>query len=63
MAQIWQLPSRKFQCSLVGHSNWVRSAVFSPDSSLALSGGDDKSVKMWDVATHQCLHSFYDHTE
>jgi centriolar protein POC1 len=48
---------------LVGHSNWVRSAVFSPDSSLALSGGDDKSVKMWDVATHQCLHNFYDHTE
>jgi centriolar protein POC1 len=61
--QIWQLPSRKFQCSLVGHSNWVRTAELNHNATVAASGGDDKTVKLWDVGTHQCLHTFYDHTE
>jgi WD40 repeat protein len=47
----------------VGHSNWVRSAHFSPDGSLAVSGSDDKTVKLWDVSVHQNMHTFYDHTE
>ena len=31
------------------------------DSRLGVSGGDDKLVKLWDVATHRCIHTFYDH--
>ena len=61
--KVWSLPSRKFLCSLNGHNNWVRSAAFSPDSNLAVSGSDDKLVKLWDVATHQSIHTFYDHDE
>ena len=61
--QIWQLPSRKFRCSLVGHSNWVRSAELNYHAAIAVSGGDDKTVKLWDVERHQCLHTFFDHTE
>lgn len=37
-------PERRFRCSLQGHSHWVRSAVFSPDERLAVSGGEDKAV-------------------
>lgn len=61
--QIWQLPARQFQCSLVGHSNWVRCARFSSTSNIAGSCGDDKTVRLWDVPTHQCLHTFQDHSE
>ncbi len=57
------MPSRKFSCSLIGHSNWVRSANFNYDTTLAVSGGDDKLVKLWDVSTHQLLQSFNDHDE
>ncbi|RYH13564.1 hypothetical protein EON65_35360 [archaeon] len=60
---MWSLPNRKFLCSLVGHSNWVRSAKFNNDASIALTGSDDKSVKLWDVESHLVMHSFYDHTE
>ena len=28
-AKIWSLPSRKFVCSLVGHSNWIRTGLYS----------------------------------
>jgi centriolar protein POC1 len=63
LLQIWSLPTRRFVCSMVGHSNWVRSAQFSTDSSLAASCSDDRSVKLWDVAAHTNLHTFYDHQE
>ena len=61
--KVWSLPNRKFMASLIGHSNWVRSAHFSPDASIAVSGGDDKTVKLWDVNVHQNMHTFYDHTD
>ena len=30
------------------HSNWVRSAVFSPDGTKIVSGSDDQTIKVWD---------------
>tara|TARA_B110000208_G_C11732577_1_gene416949 strand:- start:3 stop:1511 length:1509 start_codon:yes stop_codon:yes gene_type:complete len=53
---------RRFQASLLGHSNWVNSARFSPDGSLAVSGSDDKTVRIWDVASHACTVLLYDHS-
>jgi len=34
---------------LTGHSDRVRSVVFSSDSSLLVSGGDDQTVRVWNV--------------
>ena len=40
--KIWSLPQKAFRCSLLGHTNWVRSCKFSPDSPyICASGGDD----------------------
>ena len=52
---------QKFQFCLNGHSNWVRSAKFSPDGRLIVSGSDDKTVKLWDRQTKECIHTFYEH--
>ncbi len=63
LLQIWSLPTRKFIWSMVGHSNRVRPAQFSNDSTMAVSCSDDRTVKLWDVGAHTNLHTFYDHQE
>ncbi|WP_445302166.1 WD40 repeat domain-containing protein [Microcoleus sp. LAD1_D3] len=40
-----------------GHESWVWSIVFSPDSRLLVSGSDDYSVKVWNLATGECLQT------
>lgn len=62
---MYSVPGQRFLLTLAGaegHSNWVRTAAFSPDGRLVLSGSDDKTIKLWDVATHRCTHTFEDHS-
>jgi len=45
-----------------GHTHQVFCVAFSPDGKLALSGGRDKTLKLWDVATGRELRTFAGHT-
>jgi predicted Zn finger-like uncharacterized protein len=44
-----------------GHTFAVRSVTFSPDGRLALSGGWDTTLRLWEVATGRCLRTFEGH--
>ncbi len=46
------------QWSSEGHQGSVRSVAFSPDGRQVLSGGDDQRIKLWRVATGECLQTF-----
>ncbi len=46
---------------LRGHVGTVRSVSFSPDGKLIASGSEDKTVKIWDVATGTILRSIRGH--
>jgi WD40 repeat protein len=52
-------PAPRFQ----GHTGPVRCVAFSPDGRLALSGSDDRTVRVWDVTTGAELHRFDGHTD
>jgi WD40 repeat protein len=56
--QVWSVPAQKFLFCLSGHTNWVRTCQLSPDARLAVSGSDDKTVRVWDLETRTAVHTF-----
>lgn len=58
--RLWDLKKGKLAADLVGHKGHIRAATFSNEGQLALSRGDDKSVKLWEVPSGTLLKSFDD---
>ncbi|KAG4437673.1 hypothetical protein IFR05_006835 [Cadophora sp. M221] len=48
--------------TLEGHTGWVRSVAFSPDSKQVISGSGDRTVRLWDAATGAALQTLEGHT-
>jgi WD40 repeat protein len=48
---IWDIETGESQLILKGHTNFVYSIAFSPDSSKLVTGSEDKSVRFWDAQT------------
>jgi WD40 repeat protein/serine/threonine protein kinase len=46
---------------LQGHKGAVNSVCLSDDGALAISGSDDKTVRLWDLKTGRRLHTFRGH--
>ncbi|UCJ12398.1 MAG: hypothetical protein JWS08_00775 [Phormidium sp. PBR-2020] len=49
------------QSKLEAHSNWVISIALNSDGTQIVSASNDGSVRLWDVATGELLHSFDGH--
>lgn len=47
--------------TLTGHKNWIKTSSFSPDNRLICSGGEDKTVILWDTESQKVLYHFSDH--
>ncbi|MDD2814450.1 MAG: hypothetical protein PHP00_01765 [Thiotrichaceae bacterium] len=45
-----------------GHGSEINSVTFSSDGLTVLSGSDDKTLKLWEVASGQCLRTFSGHS-
>ncbi|WWD05216.1 hypothetical protein V865_003289 [Kwoniella europaea PYCC6329] len=46
---------------LIGHTDCVRSIIFSEDGRYMLTGSSDTTIKLWSLAAHRCLHTFNHH--
>jgi serine/threonine protein kinase len=61
---ISDLSSLRFlEKTLTGHSDRVWSVVYSPDGRYLASGSDDKTIKIWEVATGKQLRTLTGHSE
>jgi RNA polymerase sigma factor (sigma-70 family) len=49
--ELWDPATGASLRTLEGHRNQLWSAAFSPDSKTLISGGDDKTVRFWELAT------------
>jgi WD40 repeat protein len=47
---------------LEGHTNCVYFVAITPDSRTAVSGSEDRTLKVWDLDTGQCRATFEGHT-
>ena len=47
---------------LMGHTNYVSSASFSPDGTKVVTGSRDKTVRIWDAVTGECEQTLEGHS-
>ena len=45
-----------------GHTRDVNSVCLSADGRYALSGSEDKTLRLWEVESGKCLRTFEGHT-
>jgi hypothetical protein len=46
-----------------GHADWVNSVAFSPDGATLASASDDRTVRLWDVASGETVHLLEGHND
>lgn len=50
----------RFVASFNNHTNWVRCTRPSPDGNQMVSCADDRTIKLWDLKSGDCIHTFYE---
>ncbi len=46
-----------------GHTDVIYCIVFCPELSMVITGSDDKTPRVWNVATGECVHVLEGHTK
>jgi WD40 repeat protein len=58
---IWQFVPHSKQIvkyqSWQGHGSCIRTLAFNPKNQNLISGGDDRTIKLWDIHTAECLRT------
>ncbi len=58
---LWQVSNCQQIVFCKGHTDWIRSLTFSPDGTTLASASFDKTVKLWDIRTGECLKTLQAH--
>jgi WD40 repeat protein len=61
--QLWDAQTGAHIMNFVGHSDYVASAVFSPDGNVLASGSWDNTIRLWNPTTGQHLATFSGHRD
>jgi len=59
----WNIKSGVYEHSLVGHTDYVNKVLLMPNGCYAVSGSYDKTIKVWDLRSRNCVASFHGEAE
>ena len=59
---VWEWKSETYVLKQQGHYYDVNAVSYSPDGQLAVTGGDDSKLKVWNTTNGFCFVTFTDHT-
>src|SRR5262249_8593669 len=59
--QLARWPQPEIAC-FGDHTGWVRTVAVAADGRSALSGGDDATLRLWDLTERKCLSVLQGHT-
>ncbi len=61
---IWDINDGRTVCTIKhgGHDSWIACVSFSPDGKKFVTGSWDRTVRVWDTETGECLAVFMGHT-
>ena len=48
---LWDIPHGKIHYTLKGHTDKIKALAFTPNGKMLASGGDDGTIRIWDVST------------
>ena len=48
---------------LHGHTGCVKSVAYSPDGTLLATSSNDRSIRLWSVASSQCIAALHGHSD
>jgi WD40 repeat protein len=55
---IWDIQNKEAVVKLEGHSDWVKTVIYSNDGKYILSGSADGTAKLWSVESRECIYTF-----
>ncbi|MBD2028165.1 WD40 repeat domain-containing protein [Leptolyngbya sp. FACHB-711] len=59
--KVWNWKTGQCLQTFEGHTSWIWSLAFSPNSKQLVSGSYDATVKLWDIETGNCLKTLEGH--
>jgi WD40 repeat protein len=58
VVRLWDIEKPNPVSSFEGHTNTVSTVAFSPNGKFAVSGSEDRTVRVWDISTNKELQRF-----